>query len=64
MFFSIKNSNPGRITLYNTIIRENLSYFAKFVLLLNVIEHIDTYQIFHDVYIYNLTMASDIEYNS
>ncbi len=64
MSTSTSNLNPKITTLDITIIRENLNYLAKFELLSNIAQYINTYLIFYDVYIDDPINASDIELNS
>lgn len=63
MSTSINNHNL-KITILNIIIeRENLKHISKFCLAASIIQYIDLHLILFDIYIDNLIIALDIEFN-
>ena len=58
------NRNPETTILDTAVKRENLNCISKFRLLASFAQYINSCLILYDVYIDNLTIASDVELNS
>ena len=64
MLSSTNNSNAKNTSSNTAAIKKNLSYIKKFGLPASITQQINSYLIFNNVYINNLTITSDIKLNS